>query len=144
MNRKHSTNPQRVLIGFGLLWLISWSLFGSFLGLLIETSSLDQNTTILFSKQFSLLKSAHSHMNLFGMLSIIISFLFDPLKIPIKYSSIISYFFIISSCSFGGGLLFQSQNHIIIGMAFSSLGAFGFILTLLFLLLYLFLGGTHD
>jgi len=76
IQRKGNTlyRTKQFLIGFGFFWLFSWSILGSILGARIQQLALTKlDTTWVSSWEFTLLKTAHTHMNLMGITTILIA-----------------------------------------------------------------------
>lgn len=60
------------LIGFGLIWMAIWAIFGSLLAFRIQQEMVSGQDSWLLSIERELLRSAHSHMNAMGMLCALI------------------------------------------------------------------------
>lgn len=69
------------MIGFGFFWIVAWSICASVLGSRIEQlTATGADPQWLVSWQRDLLRSAHAHMNLMGMLLIVIALSISQIK----------------------------------------------------------------
>ncbi|KAB8029041.1 hypothetical protein [Fluviispira multicolorata] len=100
-----------LLIGLGFFWIFAWSIFGSVLGSRIEImSATNADPTWLIGWQRTLLRSAHAHMNLMGITTLLIALTLSHIKIylPRKYVSIIIIVNSLSIPIFGLGIVLQA------------------------------------
>ncbi len=100
-----------LLIGLGFFWIFAWSVFGSILGSRIEImSATNADPTWLIGWQRTLLRSAHAHMNLMGITTILIGLTLNHLRTYFsqKNAKLLIIINTVSIPIFGFGIVLQA------------------------------------